>query len=354
MRSNVTITFPLLLLGGVSGLLLSSTIMPMPFLFGGLFSTALLIIPNKLSVLNNFQFPNNFRLMFLSIIGVMIGGTLNKEIVNSFQYIWISLLAITTFVLLAHGINYFIFRFLGKYDHVTAFYSGAPGGLIESMTLGEQAGADIRILSIQHFIRIILVILIVPSAFFIWKGELFGSAGGIELSTLPTSYFDWLTIFFLALIGIGFGKLVNIPAKQFVCPLIIGAAGSITEIASFSNPNYLMNICQLVIGVALGCRFSGITKNLIVRTVFLGLASVFSMQIIGLVISIILSNYIGQDLEVLLICFAAGGVTEMSLIALSLSVSPVYVTAHHVFRIILTVMLIASLKGRIRIIRNGD
>ena len=59
-----------------------------------------------------------------------------------------------------------------------------------------------------------------------------------------------------------------------------------------------------------------------------------------------------QDLEVLLICFAAGGVTEMSLIALSLSANPIYVTSHHIARIILTVFLIGSLKNKISVKRT--
>ncbi|MEY8837729.1 AbrB family transcriptional regulator, partial [Cribrihabitans sp. XS_ASV171] len=41
----------------------------------------------------------------------------------------------------------------------------------------------------------------------------------------------------------------------------------------------------------------------------------------------------------LLISFAPGGVTEMSLIALSLGVSPLLVTVHHLFRIIMSVTL---------------
>ena len=113
-----------------------------------------------------------------------------------------------------------------------------------------------------------------------------------------------------------------------------------------------MDISQLVIGVALGTRFNGITGDLIVKTLWLGLISVFSMQIIGLIISLILSKYVSQDLEVLLICFAAGGVTEMSLIALSLAANPIYVTSHHIVRIILTVFLIGSLKNKISVKRT--
>ena len=318
----------------------------MPFLFGGLFSTSALIISNKISQFDNYQFPPNFRLVFLSIIAVMIGGTVNQEILNSFGYLWLSISAIAVFVLLAHLVNYLLFFYLGKYDRVTAFYAGAPGGLVESMTLGEEAGADIRILSIQHFIRIILVILIVPMAFFIWKGELFGSAGGLEFSTGQTQATDWFIIIILSILGIFVAGKVTFPAKQFIIPLLIGATASIIDYPSFSTPNNLMNICQLVIGVALGSRFIGITRQLIVKTIWLGFLSVLFMQVIGLFISFVLTSYIEEELEVLLICFAAGGVTEMSLIALSLSVNPLFVTAHHIFRIILTVVFMGMLKRK--------
>ncbi len=319
--------------------------MPMPFLFGGLISTSTLVMSNKISQFDNYKFPANFRLVFLSIIAVMIGGTLDQEILNSFTHLWLSLSAMLLFILLAHMANYLLFFHLGKYDSVTAFYAGAPGGLVESMTLGEEAGADIRILSVQHFIRIILVIIIVPTVFFIWKGELLGSAGGIELSTVQTQLSDWVIIIILSLMGMIAAGKVKFPARQFIVPLLIGATASLIDYPSFSIPNDLMNICQLVIGVALGSRFIGITRRLFLKTVWLGFLSVSFMQVIGLFIAIILITYLEQDLEVLIICFAAGGVTEMSLIALSLSANPIFVTGHHIFRIVLTVVFIGLIKG---------
>ena len=46
----------------------------------------------------------------------------------------------------------------------------------------------------------------------------------------------------------------------------------------------------------------------------------------------------GAPFDTLLISFAPGGVTEMALIALSLQANPALVTAHHIYRIILTVI----------------
>jgi uncharacterized membrane protein AbrB (regulator of aidB expression) len=49
--------------------------------------------------------------------------------------------------------------------------------------------------------------------------------------------------------------------------------------------------------------------------------------------------------QILLMCYAPGGVVEMGLIALSLGVSPVMVTLHHIIRIGFTVIAV-PLAGR--------
>ncbi len=103
MVSKFNITVCLLLFGGLFGYFFSKTLLPMPFLFGGLCSTAILVVSGKIPQLQGFEFPNNFRLIFLSIIGVMIGGTLDREILNSFGSLWLSFSALIVFVLTAHG-----------------------------------------------------------------------------------------------------------------------------------------------------------------------------------------------------------------------------------------------------------
>ena len=46
----------------------------------------------------------------------------------------------------------------------------------------------------------------------------------------------------------------------------------------------------------------------------------------------------GEAVDVLLITLAPGGVTEMALVALSLHANPAFVTIHHIYRIVLTVL----------------
>ena len=56
----------------------------------------------------------------------------------------------------------------------------------------------------------------------------------------------------------------------------------------------------------------------------------------------------GEPPAAVFLAFAPGGLAEMSLIALSLQMSVVYVTAHHVARIVLSVTIAQILSRRIR------
>ncbi|MEX1147168.1 MAG: AbrB family transcriptional regulator, partial [Sphingomonadales bacterium] len=48
---------------------------------------------------------------------------------------------------------------------------------------------------------------------------------------------------------------------------------------------------------------------------------------------------VGEPVAAVFLAFAPGGLAEMSLVALSLKMSVIYVTAHHVLRIMLAVGL---------------
>ena len=104
---------------------------------GSLFSTALFCAVSPLDLSQNYKFPLKFRMFFVAIVGLMIGAQVTSDLIGQFRYVWMSLIGVTLFVPLAFGVNYLIFRSIGRYNPVTAFYSAAPVGLLESITLGE-------------------------------------------------------------------------------------------------------------------------------------------------------------------------------------------------------------------------
>lgn len=89
-----------------------------------------------------------------------------------------SLLILAVFIPAVHWLGYRMIAATGRTDRLTAFCATAPGGLVETVQMGEEAGADIQMLAMLQFLRLILTIVIVPVAFTLMEGHAVGSAGG--------------------------------------------------------------------------------------------------------------------------------------------------------------------------------
>ena len=347
--SKTMITVISLPVGGLGGFIAESIGLPMPWMLGSLIITGCFFSFGKSHLPINYKFPNKFRLIFIAIIGIMIGSQVNQELIKQSSNMVISLLAITVFVVIAHFTNYIIFRKLGKYDGPTAFFCGAPGGLMESITMGEEVGCDIKLLTVQQFLRIISVVIIVPTLMSIWVGEPLGSASGIKLPTSNSElpfFLNYFLVFVVAVTGLFFGIKLKLPAAHLMGPLIVAALISLLDVTPIHLPVLLVIISQVVIGVSLGTRFLDISSSVFYKGAWLSLISVFSMLSIGGLLCFLVTPFTETSLNALLISFAPGGVTEMSLIALSLSANPAVVTLHHLYRIIITVSGLTFIRRR--------
>ena len=348
MTGATRLTTALLLAASATGGGLASfTVMPLPFMLGSLIVTALLSVLAGRRLPQGYVFPQALRLICLAVIGVMIGAQVTPDLAGMIPSMLVSFAALSLFVGLAHGGNFVIFHHLGGYDRATAFYSATPGGLMESIAMGEEAGADIAILTMQQFLRIVLVISLVPIGLSLWIGAPVGSAGGMTLARADMDPALLPFAIVTGALGLGGGKILRLPAAQLTGPLFVAAAVSLTGIVPLELPQWLINVAQVVIGVSLGMRFGGLRGAALRRGLGLGLASVALMMAIALALVLIVHDLTGAPHDTLLISFAPGGVTEMALIALSLNANPALVTAHHIYRIVLTVIgmsLIARLR----------
>ena len=338
----------LLVLGGIGGYGASLLHTPMPYLVGSLATTATYTVLVSHYQNRKIPFTRNARWGFMAVIGVMIGASFDQTLLELLPQLWLSILGVLGFVLLIQFIGYRFFRYVGNYDVPTATFAAMPGGLIESVEMGVQAGGDIRILSVQHFSRIIMVVLIVPFSFFIWSGETVGSAAGQEMSVMAWGPEDVILILGLAGMGVFIGKILRFPAYHIIGPLVVSSIIHALGLLDVSSPGWLLSVSQWVIGVGLGVTFSGITLTILMRTFGLGFLFVSFSLGVGWGFAWCLSKFLPLPTEDLFICFAIGGVTEMGLIALSLGVSPVIVAVHHLFRISFTVLVAKLYYNRLK------
>ena len=136
-----------------------------------------------------------------------------------------------------------------------------------------------------------------------------------------------------AVVGLVLGKLIRLPAYRIVGPMLLSSAVHLAGWTATAPPWEVVAIAQVVVGSAVGSRFSGVPLARVLKTIGVSLGSTGLMLVTTVLFALALSRFTGIDFEPVVLAFSPGGLAEMSLIALSLGIETAFVAAHHVLRI---------------------
>jgi membrane AbrB-like protein len=329
-----------LAIGAAGGLAALALHLPLALLLGALVVTgtvaALGLRPFGRAIL----LPPKLRSAFIPVIGVSIGGAFTPEVAGQALRWWPSLLALLLFLPLLHATGYAIYR-RGGLPRTDSFFGAAPGGLIETVQMGEEAGGDVRLLTILQFLRLILTILFVPLIFMGLTGGAVGSASGASLpaAAIPLTLQEVAFLIGAGVLGVGAGRILRLPAYIMTGPILMSALTHATGLVQGVPPAWLVGLTQVVVGCGLGARFAGTDRAMLWRAGRLSLLNAVVALALTFAFAVALAPLVGEPVAAVFLAYAPGGLAEMSLVALSLQFSVLYVTVHHVLRIVLSVMV---------------
>ena len=325
-------------LGAVGGIAAHAAHLPLGYLLGSMLLVGVLSAFDIRPLGKTPTLPARLRFSFVPVIGVAIGGAFTPEVARAALGWGPSLAALLVFVPLAHALGYAVYR-RGGFDRFEAFYGAVPGGLIESVQMGEEAGADVRLLIVVQTLRLILTIITVPLIFLALTGQTVGSAAGATMvgGAAPITAQDVGLMLAAGLIGAQAGKVLRLPGYIITGPLICSAALHVTGLMQAIPPGWLVSITQVILGAGLGVRFVGMDRKLLARCGKLAVLNAALALMLAFFFAGLVHWLTAEPVAAAFLAFAPGGLAEMSLIALSLNMSVIYVTAHHVVRIVLAV-----------------
>jgi len=305
--------------------------LPLPWLLGPIFaclSAALMGAP-----LRGVKIVND---AMRSILGVAVGATFTVTLLVSMADMWTTLVLIPLMVFLIGMIGVPYFQRLWGFDAATSYYSAMPGGLQDMLAFGEEAGGDVRALSLIHATRVMVIVVALP---FVLQGY-----WALDLSNPPgapaSSIGPWQLglMVFCGVVGWQVAKAVGMFGASILGPMLLAAIFALLDILQNRPPAEAIWMAQFFIGMTVGTKYVGVTMPEVRRdvTAALGFCVILILLSLGFAEVIYLIG-LAPPLETLL-AFAPGGQAEMTVLALVVGADMAFVVAHHVLRIVVVIL----------------
>lgn len=330
MHHGVRTTLLTLALGLAGGVLFAALSLPLPWLLGAL-------VFNMIGSFSGLRLglSTYVRNPALTVLGVTIGSALTPDLIDRAQDWWLTLAAVALFVVTASPLAIGYCRKVMGFDAVTATYASIPGGLSEMIFTGSALGGDPRRIALAHASRLALILLVLP--------PVMSRVAGIDIAGARPGFSPWATLTTLdamlllacAVLGAFTARSVRLPNPFLLGPLILSGAVHLFSLTTAKPPNWLLDMIQLVVGAYVGAQFANTRATDLVR--ILTLSSILTVLLLGWagLFAWVSSQAVGLEFAAVLLAFVPGGIAEMSLIAVLLHIDPIFVAAHHIFRVLL-------------------
>lgn len=223
---------------------------------------------------------------------------------------------------------------LAQVDDATAFFASVPGGATEMASLGDRFGAAVDKVAVAHSLRILLVVCSIPVALTladVHGGDVYRPV------VIPLSWPGLIQLFAIAALGGVVFAAIRFPNPWMMGPLIATITVTAGGLAFSSMPGWLANVGQVLLGCALGARFSREFLRDAPRFVAVVLACIVLMMLMSTAMALALAAATGILAPSMVLAAAPGGIAEMSITARNLQLGVALVTAAHVTRVLIIV-----------------
>jgi membrane AbrB-like protein len=320
--------------------------LPLPWLLGPIIAcliAALLGAPMRgMPVVNT---------LMRTILGVAVGATFTWALVITMADMWTTLILVPFMVCAIGLVGVPYFQRLWGFDFATSYYGAMPGGLQDMLLFGEEAGGDVRALSLIHATRVMVIVVALPFILKSYWGVDLGNPPGVPASTLPLSQLALMAICGFA--GWQIAKAVGLFGSSILGPMILSGMLALAGILQHRPPAEAIWMAQFFIGMTVGTKYVGVTGHEVRRDVAAALGYCLILLVLaGFFVEAIHLFALAPPMETLL-AFAPGGQAEMTVLALIASADMAFVIAHHVLRIVV-VILGAPLAARLFNPRRSD
>lgn len=271
-----------------------------------------------------------------TVLGIAVGASVTPDLVARLDTMALSVAVVPVFVAVIGAIGYPYFRRLCGFDAPTAYYAAMPGGLQDMLVFGEEAGGNLRALSLVHATRVLAIVSIMPTLLTLGWGITLDNAPGRPVGQIPAS--DLAIMVVCGLIGWKGAKRLGVFGASILGPMVLTAVVSLSGLIENRPPAEAILLAQFFIGLGVGVKYIGVTLDEIRRVVVAALGYCVILALLSVIFAESVHYLTGAPQVEALLAFAPGGQGEMVVLAFVAGADLAFVVTHHLVRLLVVIV----------------
>jgi uncharacterized protein len=307
---------------------------------GGLVAGSMLAVAVAALVGRPVKVPLPLARLCFVMVGILLGAVVTPETLSGITR-WplsVALLVVSAMVMLIGTACYL--HWVHGWDPLSALLGASPGSMAQAMALSAELGADMRGIAIVQVMRVLLIVLGVPSGL-----ALFASTVSPMASTRDATVasFTELALLIIASSVVAFAML----RVRFPGGLMFGAmAGSGvlhgSGLIQGSLPWWLGSAAVVTLGATAGARFANTSPRMLLSYLGAAFGSFVVAAAVAAAFALTVVAMLPFRIADVIVAFAPGAQDTMMVLALALHLDPIYVGAHHLVRFLVVSLAVAA------------
>jgi uncharacterized protein len=307
--------------------------LPLPWMLGPL---TISLIASALD--RPLERPSFLMFPMRALLGVAIGGTFTPALAGKAAGTIVSLLLLAPYMALVTVAGVIFLERVAKFDRPTAFFSAAPGGLADMVIMSQDAGANLRRVTLVQAARVLMIVFVLPFWLQFVGGQPIGGMSPRAIHISELLLVDAVLIVALAWVGWRIAERFGLVGASMVGPMLLSGLVHGLGLTTAKVPLEILILAQIVLGIVIGGHFVGISLREFTAVLSWGLAFATLLIALAGLAALAISALTGLESTTLLLSYAPGGQNEMALLALILGLDVAVIALHHLLRVAMVVI----------------
>lgn len=281
--------------------------------------------------------PNLAFILAQGVVGCLVAQALKPSILHDLRTQWILFVVAVMSVIAASAMLGWLLAKRHVLPGSTALWGSFPGAATVMALMAEAYGADIRLVALMQYLRVVLVATTASAVAALCTSGA-GRAPAVDWFA-PVSPVAFAETLALAFGGALIAPRLRIPAGSLLVPLILGAILNARHLVAIDLPPWLLALAYAIIGWSIGLRFTWPMLVYAARVLPRIILSIIALIVICALFGLILAKAAHVGLLTGYLATSPGGADSVAIIAASSKVDVPFVMALQMARFVVVLLI---------------